>query len=607
MDATVPQPQQQPPPSAPEGPIMAPPPVGHSEPPKKSDHNILKLLGKLFAGCLTLIFIVVFAVYVYMLPRLRITGAISKTFQTDAIEVNLEVQDFDENIKEINIIQEVDTFKNSSTHFKASKINSESKLQSINVLLKNIDGYSYSKINFSSPSGILEQMLNALTAESPEYKNVFIGDAWFQQPGTTNLDYNEDNLPGPLFTVVSAFASLAFELENVGSVDSENSDLQTYIFRPRENMEWSFTQSYSSQGELTVGETAENVVSEQDLMLLAQVLGNTQNIHEAEIEVVLSKRDKMIKQVTVRSPRLNAEVKDANIAQVLTEEITPVGYLLQKLINKTNKNSQVLTELFSANFELKDSDFTLAAPVNTIELADGNEDFGRIASLLVADFFSKDDLISTMMQSADPFEAKVLETTMYLNNKDYQSMLTSSEELLTLVTNEDQKAMAHYFLGYAHFNLGNTQAATDAINVVREIDPELVESFSGALDTSVSNQPADSSGGNASGQSAYAQKEVEPGVMATINSVNEEGSTISIDVTFANIGSSSSGALSPIRISMAGSNNLVTAPVSPQILQLPLKAGEIRTITMVYNKEVARPYIWRYATSSGSSVELGRY
>ena len=102
------------------------------------------------------------------------------------------------------------------------------------------------------------------------------------------------------------------------------------------------------------------------------------------------------------------------------------------------------------------------------------------------------------------------------------------------------------------------------------------------------------------------QTTIEPGITATLNEVQVQNNTITIKVTFANNSTSTSSALAPIRLIMAGSDNLMFGSNNAPT-QLTLNAGEIRSVTLTYDKAASPPYTWKYTGSSGNSVTLGSY
>lgn len=101
------------------------------------------------------------------------------------------------------------------------------------------------------------------------------------------------------------------------------------------------------------------------------------------------------------------------------------------------------------------------------------------------------------------------------------------------------------------------------------------------------------------------QVTVEPGIKATLNSAQDNGNTMAIKVTFANISTTASNALAPIRLSMYGEGKGTSNKEG--IIQLSLGVGEIRSLDFTYDKNISPPYTWKYANSSGEAIELGTY
>ena len=99
-------------------------------------------------------------------------------------------------------------------------------------------------------------------------------------------------------------------------------------------------------------------------------------------------------------------------------------------------------------------------------------------------------------------------------------------------------------------------------------------------------------------------KTLEAGITAQMTSVSVQASNLVIGITFTNTASSSQN-VAVIRLSMY-SQTLSTSN-KENIFSLPLSSGQSRSISLSYKQIANSPYTWKYATSSGGSVELGTY
>lgn len=454
---------------------------------EKSPKGCLKFLLLILVALFGIFTVTVIIGYIFLMPRLRLGKAVRNTIFKEPVQVNVVSTNIDASVKDFRVEYLNGGASTNKTIFQVTSVDSLGEMAIASRTSVITKDSVYSKIDHNQKDRLLTQLLT----DYPEFnsskaveilKPVLFGDYWMKDKILTTT--TQQAPPKMLVDLAFSFMTFPFELASI----SKTSDLYTYVLTPRENMTWEFTHSISTED----FQTDENLISEEDIKMLLKTLKETQNISDTKITFEFTRgKESLLKSVKIELPKLAGEVTELNLDQHFAEKKTLFSYILQSIINKTNSGNSALTELFSAQIEYP-TELKIEIPTKYTDISTLDEETIQLYAILSGFLMTSTELSNKANSPENLFVTKSHETKLLFDQGDYFAMLKSSEELLALSSTEDQKAIAHYWLGLAHFNLNHDKEAEDALLVAVDIKDDYAAPYVPLASLSFKKQDADS-------------------------------------------------------------------------------------------------------------------
>jgi tetratricopeptide (TPR) repeat protein len=425
--------------------ITSPPP---SPSPIRHHSNVLPLL-------IVLIFIIMFVsagigFVTYVRPRWILAQAISNTFSQNNYRSTVELNNGDIPIftRESEFLADPQAFgqNNLTVHYPVE----DGKTATLTMAMIENTTDSYVKIKHSHMS----RMYSVLVWNRPELKDdkafqqltpVLNGDRWLHEELTGEVSEADDEMG--VLPILLALAA--------GTIQNE--------YDPRYEIGGEMYAKYSLGIQtLVISSLVEDLKEGQvdlnikDLNRLVAAIEKTESLRQNVIDVIIDPKLKRIHKIEVRIPKeLIAELSTDDQTAQITNPLNLLGGNPLEIINWLNNlENEAKIVLTLHDF---DTVIPVEAPQNSINIKD-IENNGEVIPFMMT-FLSDPKALEVGAGSKNQFSAASNEAALLFNQGKYAQGLAKGQETLSFASTDEEKAIAHYWIGLHTFKLGRSDEA----------------------------------------------------------------------------------------------------------------------------------------------------